>query len=307
MTILLFIVSMLHAQAQEFDNLSPISDNPPQAQYSDVRSYLHQLADSSPSTVSVFQLGVTDSGEMVEGVKVGNGPMPTMVVATHHGNEYGSTEVARAFAAAVAAAPIEGQTVYVIPVLNVVGYNAKNRGEPSADGVTRDPNRDYPGPCGTEGPHHLISTRLLADFVASKGIVASATLHTFSPAVVYPWGISSHDLSTSYDDLFKMLVTAATQDSHYQTGNSTEVIYPADGTYEDYAFWQHGIWSILFELGDTHSPSNDQVADMVRTNVPGLRRMLEQAPHERAANHAFTGKCDTVQGIMPLALDRHDE
>src|SRR5207248_223649 len=116
----------------------------------------------------------------------------------------------------------------------------------SAGEGSYDPNRDYPGPCGTEGPHKLKSTKALAQFVADKGIVASATLHTFYPVVAYPWGISTHDLSTPYDDLFKMLATSAVTESHYPIGNSTEAIYPADGTYEDYAFWKHGIWSLLF-------------------------------------------------------------
>jgi len=138
-----------------------------------------------------------------------------------------------------------GQTVYIIPVLNIGGYNDKERRE-SAKGRSWDPNRNYPGPCGSEGELSLQSTRSLAGFVDRQGIVTSATLHTFAPAVMYPWGISTHDLSTPYDDIFKNIVQAATLESHYETGNSTEVLYPANGAYEDYAYWKHGIWSILF-------------------------------------------------------------
>ena len=133
--------------------------------------------------------------------------------------------------------------------------------------------------------------------------MASATLHTYYPAVVYPWGIASKDLSTPYDDLFKSLVALATQESGYQTGNSTEVIYPASGTFEDYAFWKHGIWSLLFELGYSHTPSDGDVADLLRVNVPGLRRMMENAPKTRAPDHTFKGTCD----LKLLSLDRHDE
>jgi hypothetical protein len=42
---------------------------------------------------------------------------------------------------------------------------------------------------------------------------------------------------------------------------------------------------------------------MVRVNVPGLRRFLDQAPRQRAENHGFSGRCDT----RLLSLDRHDE
>jgi carboxypeptidase T len=240
---------------------------------------------------------------MIEGVAIGNGPVHNLVVATHHGNEYGSTEVGMAFATSIADHPIANQTVYVIPVLNISGYNRKQR-EESAKGNSYDPNRDYPGPCGTEGPHHLQSTASLAKFIDHENIIVSATLHTYSPAVVYPWGIPTNDTNTPYDNIFMTMVNNATEMSHYTVGNSTEVIYPAAGAYEDYAYWKLGVWSILFELGHSHNPSQADINEMARVNIPGLRKMLEQAPVERAVDHAFTGKCSTSR----LAhLDKHDE
>lgn len=99
------------------------------------------------------------------------------------------------------------------------------------------------------------------------------------------------------------MANKATEMSHYTVGNSTQVIYPADGCYEDYAFWKHGIWSILFELGFSHHPSQGEIDEMVRTNVPGIRKMLAEAQMERAVNHDFAGQC-----IGRLRhLDRHDE
>jgi carboxypeptidase T len=121
--------------------------------------------------------------------------------------------------------------------------------------------------------------------------------------VVYPWGIATRDLDTEYTDTFRRLASLATEDSHYQIGNSTAVMYAADGAFEDYAFWKHGIWSMLFELGYSHSPSERDVQTMIRINVPGIRRMLLNAPVLPAARHEFTGACD-----MRLSdFDRHDE
>lgn len=277
--------------------------DPSQKQYSDVKQFMHELARTHPSTVQSVIIGPSDSGELIEGLSIGDGPLHNLVVATHHGNEYGSTEVSLSLAASLANNPIPNQTVYVIPVLNIKGYNAKNREEKDALGISRDPNRDYPGPCGTEGPHFLKSTASLAQFINRENIINSATLHTFYPAVVYPWGISTYDVSTLYDDLFKIMANKATEMSHYTVGNSTQVIYPADGCYEDYAFWKHGIWSILFELGFSHHPSQGEIDEMVRTNVPGIRKMLAEAQMERAVNHDFAGQC-----IGRLRhLDRHDE
>lgn len=272
--------------------------------YSDVKDFMHELVRLHPDTTRSVTVGTSDSGNTIEGVAIGHGATHNLVVGTHHGNEYGSTEVAMAFAASLAENPIAEQTVYVIPVLNISGYNKRNREEIDAQGYSRDPNRDYPGPCGTEGPHHLKSTAALAKFIDQENIVASATLHTYYPAVVYPWGISTYDVSTPYDDLFISLGHYATETSHYTVGNSTQVIYPADGTYEDYAFWKFGAWSMLFELGYSHSPSQSDINEMIRTNVPGLRKMLEQAPRARAENHEFTGRCDV--GRM-ARRDKHDE
>ncbi|NDF15094.1 carboxypeptidase [bacterium] len=270
--------------------------------YSEVKSYLATLAQAFPRNARVFDLGVSDSGEMIQGLQVGSGLTHNLVVATHHGNEYGSTEVALGFARSIAERPIRDQTIFLIPVLNISGYDAKSRRE-KARGTSFDPNRNYPGPCGTEGPFTLKSTAALAKFIADRNIIASATLHTYSPAVVYPWGLSSHDLKTGYESLFQGLVAEATRESHYATGNSTELIYPADGTYEDYAFQELGIWSILFEIGYSHSPDPSAVQRAVEVNVPGIRRMFESAPSRRAENHRFRGKCDHSL----VSLDRHDE
>lgn len=271
--------------------------------YKDVKKFMHELVSAHPATVHSVIVGKSDSGDEIEGVVIGDGPIHNLVVATHHGNEYGSTETGMAFATSLAEKPIAGQTVYVIPVLNIDGYNHRDR-EESAHGASHDPNRDYPGPCGTDGPHALKSTAALASFIDRENITVAATLHTYYPAVVYPWGISTRDTSTPYDDAFITMVKNATEVSHYQIGNSTRVIYPADGTFEDYAYWKHGIWSILFELGYSHNPSQNDIDEMARVNVPGLRKMLELAPKERAVDHAFKGHCDTKRFAM---LDRRDE
>lgn len=235
-------------------------------------------------------------------LQIGNGETPDLVVATHHGNEYGSTAVAMGAAESFAKNPIVGHTVYVVPVLNITGYNDNNRYENLTTGVL-DQNRDYPGPCITTTPFRSKATKALADFIDKKNIVSSATLHTYWPAVLYPWGFSTNDVTTSYESTFINLVKAAVVESGYAVGNSKELLYAADGAFEDYAFWKHGIWSLLFEMGDTHSPSQSDMKDMVATNVPGLRRFLENAPKERAANHAFTGKCSYTRVLQRTHLE----
>jgi carboxypeptidase T len=270
--------------------------------YKDVSEKIHKIANTYPQNAEVFTLGFSDAGIAIEGLKIGHGETNNLVVATHHGNEYGSTEIALGAADDLAASPIAHQTIFIIPVLNIDGYNYRNRYE-KVNGQYIDQNRDYPGPCATEGPFHSRSTQALADFIDKNNIVVSATLHTYWPVVVYPWGISTHDVETPYISEFSALVEAATYVSKYQTGNNTQLIYPADGTFEDYAYWKHGIWSILFEVGNSHSPGIQDLQTMVSANVPGIRKMFEIAPTKRATDYAFKGRCDSRLMLMDLHIE----
>lgn len=259
--------------------------------YSDIVARLERIASTYSASTQIFQLGQSDAGRPIVGLRIGQGSVASLIVGTHHGNEYGSTAVAMGAAEEFARSPIEGRTVYIIPVLNISGYNKGDRYEKTAKGRV-DPNRDYPSPCATEGPFKSKATKALADFVEEKQIVTSATLHTYAPAVLFPWGFSTRDIVTPDEDEFVRLSRRATADSNYPYGNSKELLYAADGTYEDYAYWKYGVWSLLFEMGGTHSPTQDQMKEMIRVNVPGLRKFLAEAPSRRSANHAFTGVCD---------------
>lgn len=274
------------------------------APYDAIVKQMEQVAQSYPGQAEIFVLGTNDQGQPIKGLKIGQGATNSLVVATHHGNEYGSTEVGIGFAKYLAAAPIKDQTVWVIPVLNISGYNRNDRYEKNLK-TSIDPNRDYTGPCVSpkNKSFQLRSTSALAQFLVDKNIIISATLHTYSPVVVYPWGISTQDLSTPYDNEYKKLVEAATIESGYQTGNNTELLYPADGTFEDYAYWKHGIWSLLFELGFSHEPDQQSVLNMVTTNNPGIKRFLESAPKQRVSVHGFSGKCDTSKSRQRVFLE----
>lgn len=282
--------------------LQPTALQPKATSYQRVTEALKKIVNDHPQTSRIFQLGVADSGEVIWGLEISNqlqtpflrGPqeVPDLIVGTHHGNEYGSTAVAMGLADSLAANPLNGHRIYLVPVLNIVGFNNQSRYE-TRKNQSYDPNRDYPGPCGTSGPFILKSTKALADFIEQKGIVASATLHTYAEAALYPWGISTRDLKTDYESTFIGLAKDSAVESGYAVGNSNELLYAADGTFEDYAFWRHGIWSLLFEMGDSHNPNAADLKKMIAGNVPGIRRFLENSPKLRAERHAFAGKCDT--------------
>jgi predicted deacylase len=270
--------------------------------YENVTRFLQGLQTTYPQTVRGFTLGVSNDGVPIYGVQIGSGPVHHLVVATHHGNEFPSTEVALNFAEAIAQSPLPDQTVFVIPVLNINGYERRNRYE-QVHGNALDLNRDYPGPCGTEGPFFSRSTKALADFLERSNVTAVATLHTYKPAVVYPWGISTDDVQTPYTPLFEDLAKAATVESHYEIGYSTVVMYPADGTFEDYVFWKHGMYSLLFELGGSNHPTQEELEFTVKSNVAGLREMLKHSPATRAPDHEFKGRCSPALRLLDLHVE----
>lgn len=266
--------------------------NAPVNNYATVVQTLQQIQAANPTTTQLIDLGPSDSGQNIVGIKIGDGPTADLIVGTHHGNEYGSTAVAMGAADAYAKNPIKGHTVYIVPVLNISGFNSRSRYERLSGMNSVDQNRDYPGPCISGQPFKSKATKALATFIDEKNIVSSATLHTHWPAVLYPWGFSTRDVMTKDDSTFIQLSKDAAVESGYDVGNSKDMLYAADGAFEDYAYWKHGIWSLLFEMGETHTPSEAQMAQMVAVNVPGIRRFFENAPKERAKDHAFTGKCD---------------
>lgn len=274
------------------------------SRYDRVKTVIHELAAEYPAQAKRINLGVSDSGDQILGLRIGTGATQHLLVATHHGNEYGSTEVALAFARYATENPLPNTTLFVIPVLNIGGYNINERWERGNDGRTRDPNRDYPGPCGTEGPYKLKSTKALAQFFENNNIVAAATLHTFSPAILYPWGMDLVDLSTAYNQQFIELSQIAAQFSRYKVGNSTELLYPCNGSFEDFVFWKFGTWSFLFELGSSHSPRPDDIQQMIDDNVPGLYSLFQAVPTATAPDHEVRSSC---RGRNLQFLDRHDE
>lgn len=272
--------------------------------YDRVKTIIRELAAQYPAQAQLFNLGVSDSGDQILGLQIGTGETHHLLVATHHGNEYGSAEVALAFARYATENPLPNTTLFVIPVLNIGGYNINERWERGADGKSHDPNRDYPGPCGTEGPYTLKSTKALAQFIEKNNIVAAATLHTYSPAVLYPWGLDLMNLETPYNQQYIELSQIAAQFSRYKVGNSTELLYPCNGAFEDFVFWKFGTWSFLFELGSSHSPRPDDIQQMIDENVPGLYSLFQSVPTTAAPDHEVRSSC---RGRNLQFLDRHDE
>lgn len=130
---------------------------------------MQRLADENPQIVHLIDIGRNDQSTPIFGLRI-EGPSKVsaatkakhLVVATHHGNEQLSAEVAMSFARQLIstlqnpAAPrhvgLTTSVFFVIPVLNISGYNAGRREERAQTGTFLGPNRDYPIPAQTTHP-----------------------------------------------------------------------------------------------------------------------------------------------------------
>lgn len=272
--------------------------------YERVVTELQNLNTAHPALTSLFSLGKNDQGVEIAGIRISrnqgivrNDARNLLVVGTHHGNEGTSVDVAMRVANDVVAALAAGEATddnvvyHVIPVLNISGYNANRREESSRTGGTLDPNRDYPDPCADDQPYRLLSTKVLAAYMESAHITAAVTIHGYVGTFTYPWGTYTTEPKTLDNDTFRNLGTRAVALNHYDTGTHGELIYPTVGAFEDWAYYEHGVWVMLLEMANSPNVANDAKA---------ILRFLAEAPAIRSAQHEHTGQCTTVTEGMVL-------
>lgn len=290
------------------------------ARYQMVLDRLDDLVEKYPDTSEIIELGTNDKDKTIYVLKVTDPKAEEtshqLVVGGHHGNEYGSVEVAMAFAESIAKKPLEGRTVYVLPALNITGYNTNTRREDFID-----PNRDYLGPCGSHDtstskepkdddnkPFQLKSTKLLADFLVEKNISASLTLHTYGNVITYPWSVNYEQITNDHDT-FVAMAELGSEKNNYKIGTAADLLYFVAGNFVDYAYWEHGVWAFLFEIGTSHYPSDKSVKEAISLNVPAMRDMLDVAPAERSVSHAYDLTCPKDEDILlnNILRERHPE
>lgn len=274
---------------------SVVAATPPTGKYKVIVDKMQALQAQYPDYSTIFSLGQNDEGTEILGMRISINPhmvdpskVGHIVVATHHGNEgacppftayfieqllkrYASQELFRS--------SLAEQEWTIIPVLNVTGYNSNNRYE-----YGRDPNRDYPGPCNGQTGGNLKSIKLLQQFLTTRIFTGSLTVHGYVGALTYPWGVDADDVHTQDHNQFDQITKKAAAINGYRYGTSTDVVYPADNTYEDYAYWKHGMWSLLLEM------RNGSQSDIESTTEATFEyfNQLESSP---SLKNQFTGHC----------------
>lgn len=255
---------------------------------------ISELETKNRDLVSTFDIGLNDIGIPIRALRISTNPGHTdrtkighLIVATHHGDERHAPVLAMHIARSLVVqyrSPrmLQGRLPdtewTIVPVLNISGYNTNTRNE-----FRRDSNREYPGPCNS-GASTLGSIRSLMQLLQSRPYTATATIHGYLGAMTYPWGFATTETHTLDDAKYAALMREATQFNRYPYGRSGDVVYPVFGSYEDWVYWKHGVWSVLVEL------RNGDPRDIVDT-TDSLLTFFEQVDSSPSVQNVHQGQC----------------
>jgi len=164
---------------------------------------------------------------------------------------------------------LDGLELYILPVFNVDGYaythttdrlwRKTRRPNPGSTCIGTDPNRNWgyqwggPGastnPCSEtfRGPNAFseVEVKTVADYIGSGKFYGYINFHSYSQMWLAPWGWTSAypPAYTPQNNMARDAVAALTgvYGTPYVYGPIYEVIYPASGGSNDFAYGQHGI------------------------------------------------------------------
>jgi hypothetical protein len=270
------------------------------SRYSKIVKELKAMETNHPGLAKFFSIGTNDEGTELYALRVSTSPQSMdpskvghFVVATHHGNEGGSTLFAMEFLKDLLKryqtdelykSNLAQMEFTVLPVLNVSGFNRNSRYEHG-----QDPNRDYPGPCQDKSTGKLKSIRTLMEFMGTRPFAAAVTAHGYIGNFTYPWGFYTDNNNTLDENRYREVFKKVAEVNGYSYGNAGDAIYPANGTYEDYVYWKHGSWSLLLEL------RNGSAKDVAGT-VPAIARYFDLIDSSPSSKNQFTANCTRHQG-----------
>ncbi|MEC9281170.1 MAG: M14 family zinc carboxypeptidase [Bdellovibrionota bacterium] len=271
------------------------------SRYDDIVNQLLLIKKNSPNYVNIVSLGKNDQDQNILALKIEfpiqNEKINQLVVAAHHGNETLSVPVSLEFAGQVLNilknpdhpfhTNFKNKRFHVIPALNISGINNNRREEYDIEGISHDPNRDYPDACNkTKKNFKLKSTSLLTRYIYNNKIVSAATVHGYIGTLTFPWGMFTKNTHTHDHQSFLDLTQYAVKANSYEVGTHADLIYPAEGSFEDYMYLGFGIWTVLLEID--HNPN-------ISKDANSLVRFFYASPNSRSNQHQHTADCKSMR------------
>lgn len=236
--------------------------------YAEIYNGLARLAKAHPGWADVFDYGISTQGRPLRliriqnptGAKISNTRPAVLISGATHGNEYLHIEdrLPAFFLNQLQPSPgvqqflALGGVVYVVPIVNPDGYEARRRG--NAHGT--DLNRDYDLLPGKEAHFRESETRTLAKFLdkefAARGVQLRLTVdyHCCDGSILFPWAYTDQPIPAADLAAHEQIAHMMQQDidSTYTYGPTGPVLgYNPRGTSKDYYYARYGALAFTFE------------------------------------------------------------
>ena len=121
------------------------------------------------------------------------------------------------------------------------------------------------------------------------------TIHGYVGTFTFPLGIWTDNFHTEHHQKLTDWGELAVQHNNYRVGTHGEMIYPAAGSYEDWAYIELGVWSFLLEMDWEYNLTNDSKM---------LMSFFYHSPLKRAQTHRHNGNCTRNFTAKNLPLSR---
>lgn len=200
---------------------------------------------------------------------------------------------------------VDNREIYCIPVFNADGYEYNRTTNPSGGGMWRknrrlnaggsygiDLNRNFsykwgydntgssPDPTSESyrgtAPFSEPEAQAVSQFFASKNVSTHFNMHTYSDAILYPWGYIN---ALTPDSLtYKEFANDMAAYNGYQVGNSYQILgYPSNGSVRD---WMYGeqtakgkVFGYTIEIGSSSDgfwPAQSRIFPLAQINLKVL-------------------------------------
>ena len=165
----------------------------------------------------------------------------------------------------------------------------------STDGV--DVNRNYDLMWGTEGASHNNfdadycgteafsepETRIIRDFFNSKKFVGGVSYHSYSEAVLYPFGYSNDAFVPDYaaiSELANNLATLTPSINGYGTYNAASSLgYFVSGGESDYSYAENRTFAFVIEMGIEFIPPIEMAHSICDDNMNAVLYLLKRSDY----------------------------
>ncbi len=141
------------------------------------------------------------------------------------------------------------------------------------------------------------------NLLLSRNFVAGISYHTYGQYVLFPYGYMQGVLSPDNTELQALANSmAALLPKINSSGNYTAMpayaLYPANGTLDDWAYGERGIFAYTIEMADEFIPPAEDVPEIVQNNVTAAMKLLDRKNNRILKGHIT----DAITGLPLRAM-----